>query len=103
MKALLPDFLKFKTAKDLIRLGRDNDGGYLISKKDIQHSDLLISLGISSDWSYEDDFLKYKKVPILSFDGTINSQKFFKNIIKTIFRIDNPKLFLMPVKHIFLI
>ncbi len=98
MKALLPDFLKFKTAKDLIRLGRDNDGGYLISKKDIQNSDILISLGINSDWSYEEDFVRCKKVPIIAFDGTINSQKFFKNIIKTIFRFDNPKLFLDACK-----
>ena len=98
MKALLPDFLKFKTAKDLIRIGRDNDGGYLISKKDIKYSDILISLGINSDWSYEEDFLKYKKVPILAFDGTINSKKFFKDIVKTIFRFDNPKLFINAVK-----
>ena len=98
MKAILPNFLKFKTAKDLIRLGRDNDGGYLISKKDIQHSDILISLGISSDWSYEKDFLSYKKVPILAFDGTINSKKFFKNIIKTIFRFDNPKLCINAIR-----
>ena len=98
MKAILPDFLKFKTAKELIRVGRDNDGGYLISKKDIQQSDILISLGISSDWSFEEDFLKYKSVPILAFDGTISSKKFLKNTLKAIFLFYNPKLFINALK-----
>ena len=98
MKAILPDFLKFKTAKELIRVGKDNDGGYLISREDIMHSDILISLGISSDWSYEEDFLKYKSLPILAFDGTISGKKFLKNIVRTILRFDNPKLFINALK-----
>ena len=40
-----------------------------MSKKDIQNSQILISLGVSSDWSFEIDFLKYKKVIIITFDG----------------------------------
>ena len=39
MNCLLPGSFNFKQAKDLIRVGKDNDGGYLISKKDLLKSD----------------------------------------------------------------
>ena len=32
----------FRSASDLIRIGRENDGGYLVSRSDIDHSDVLI-------------------------------------------------------------
>ncbi len=101
MKAKLPKIFEFKTAKDLIRIGKDNDGGYLVSKKDIDNSEILISLGVSSDWSFENDFLKYKKVPILAFDGTISSNKFLKDAIKLVFRLYSPSLFINAVKVYF--
>lgn len=56
MQGRLPSFFSFKSANDLVRVGRDNDGGYLISQQDIDHSDLLLSLGIKDDWSFEEDF-----------------------------------------------
>ena len=45
----LPQFFKFETAKDLVRIGRDYDGGYLVCKKDIDKTGVLIRLGISSE------------------------------------------------------
>ena len=42
--------------RDLIRLGKNNDGGYLVSEKDIKHTKNLISLGVSFDISFEKDF-----------------------------------------------
>ena len=44
MQAKLPNFFSFETAKDLIRIGKQNDGGYLVSKSDIHNSDCLIGL-----------------------------------------------------------
>ena len=46
---------------DLIRVGRDNDGGYLVEKKSLENTQSLISLGISNDWSFEESFLNKKK------------------------------------------
>lgn len=43
---------------DLIRLGRSNDGGYLIGKNSINNSKYLISMGLDLDWSFEEDFKK---------------------------------------------
>ena len=44
MKACLPNFFSIKQATDLVRIGRDYDGGYLVSKSDIQKTDVLVGL-----------------------------------------------------------
>ena len=41
---------------DLIRVGRDNDGGYIVPKSIILKSKSLLSYGINKDWSFEKDF-----------------------------------------------
>lgn len=64
MKAKLPHFLKFRTASDLIRIGREYDGGYLVSAADLERSDYLISVGMADDWSFEAEFLTKRKVPV---------------------------------------
>ncbi len=90
MKCLLPKSFKFKQAKDLIRIGKDNDGGYLISKKDLLKSDFLLSLGICDDWSFEKKFLKNNKVPLHAYDASLD-YNFLRNrntsIIKKIKKI----------------
>jgi hypothetical protein len=87
MKAIIPKFFHYYTGNDLIRVGRIHDGGYLISKADIDKSDLLISLGISDDWSFERDFIKYKKVPLFAYDYSISKKHFLKNIIISTLKI----------------
>ena len=68
---VLPNFLNPHKFEDLIRIGKDNDGGYIVRSQDIDDTRNLISLGISFDFSFEEDFLKKnKKVNIFSFDGS---------------------------------
>lgn len=43
-------------AVDMIRVGRDNDGGYVIPAAFLNDARMLISLGVSDDWSFEIDF-----------------------------------------------
>ena len=81
----LPSFLKYKSAKNLIRLGKDNDGGYLVPKEDVKSSEMLISFGINDDWSFEKDFYAIKKSKILAYDASVNSLLFLKNVIKRTF------------------
>ena len=92
MKAYLPSFFKIKPALDLIRIGRNNDGGYLICKEDLYKSDLLISLGIADDWSFEKDFQLQKDIEIFAYDASINKKIFFKRFIKSLIKIYNPLL-----------
>lgn len=55
-----------------IRLGKANDGGYVIVDiPDIKYS-LIISGGINNDISFEVDFLKKYDIPCVAFDGTID-------------------------------
>ena len=57
---MIPKRLIPKYRYDLIRLGKDNDGGYLVDKNSIYRSDFLLSFGISNDCSFEDDFITLK-------------------------------------------
>ena len=92
MKAYLPNFFSFKSAIDLIRIGRDNDGGYLVCQADIDNSDLLISLGIADDWSFEKDFKLKQDVEIFAYDASVNKKVFLKRFIKSLIKIYNPLL-----------
>lgn len=66
--------------EDIIRLGKDNDGGYLVNKKDIEKTKTLISFGIGEDISFEKSFISFNDCPILAYDETIKDQHkaFFK-------------------------
>ena len=79
MKPLvLPRILQPFYCPDLIRLGKDNDGGYLVNKLDVEKTKGLLSFGIGNDISFEEDFTKLNKCPIDAYDGTIeNTNKFF--------------------------
>jgi hypothetical protein len=84
LKANLPNFFSFKSANDLIRIGKKNDGGYLLSQSDINKSDVLISLGIGSDWSFEEKFVEKKNIEVFAYDASINQKYFFKEFIKSL-------------------
>ena len=99
MKCNLPAFFNFKTAKDLIRLGKNNDGGYLVSKSDVEQSDVLIGLGMSDDWSFENDFSKLKKVEIFVYDASVSLKVFFQRFIFSFFKmIIRPNRFIYWVR-----
>jgi len=88
----LPTILKPKKNYDLVRFGRDNDGGYLVSKKTILVTEYLISFGILDDTSFENDFLKTNKIPTICFDHTINKsywkKRFFNDIGAAIYNLN---------------
>lgn len=72
-KVFKPDF-----NYDLLRVGSKHDGGYLIEKNSLYTSDFLLSFGISTNWIFEEQFLKKQKVPLIAFDGSIN-ENFWKS------------------------
>ena len=86
----LPNNLKPKKNYLLSRIGKDNDGGYLVGKKNKTDNINLISLGISNDWSFEEHFLKlYPNTKIFAFDDSLSFiwllKKCLKNVISFIF------------------
>lgn len=102
----LPNFLKPKKRHDLLRIGKENDGGYIVSQKDVKETESLISLGISFDWSFEKDFLKLNnEISIRTYDGSVGFKYFLKST-KTRFKnfILNPsKISLLKLKQRFVI
>jgi hypothetical protein len=70
---------------DLMRLGRKCDGGYVLSRKQIEKTEVLLSFGICDDWSFETDFLNRKSVVLYAFDNSV-SLEYFKKTSKQLFR-----------------
>jgi len=60
---------------DLVRIGRDTDGGYLINRRSIADADLL-SFGINDDWSFEAHFHSLYNGRIEMYDGSVSVKKF---------------------------
>ena len=104
---MLPKQFKPKHKYNLIRIGRNNDGGYLVEKDSISKSNSLVSFGIGLDWSFEKDFLNYQKIPIHCYDHTLKYsyiKKFSKN---SLFSLLKPSMWTLNVfrelkKNIFL-
>jgi len=86
---MLPKELKPKHLYNLLRMGRNNDGGYLVEKDSLKASKALISFGLSFDWSFEKDFYKFhRNVPIHCYDHTVKYsaiKKFSKRSLLNIF------------------
>lgn len=70
---------------DLIRIGRDNDGGYLVERESLMNSKFLIGMGLNDDWSFEKDFVALNKVGVHVYDHTVN-MLFWKAYYRNIFR-----------------
>jgi hypothetical protein len=56
---------------DLIRLGRNYDGGYVFSSQSLDKCSHFISCGLSYDWSFEIELKERRPdLPIVAFDRT---------------------------------
>jgi hypothetical protein len=80
----LPSFLQPFACDSLIRLGKDNDGGYLVNEQDCFKSKLLISCGVGEDYSFEEAFLNKANCKCITFDRSISSDKILNNQIQHI-------------------
>jgi len=81
---MLPKELRPKGLFNLIRLGRDNDGGYLICKNSVENSNCLISFGIKDDFSFEERFKAMNNSKIHAYDPTVTYKTFLKQIIRSL-------------------
>lgn len=65
----------------MIRLGKNNDGGYLINSKDIERTEVLLSFGIGEDCTFEKHFTR----PCIAYDKSVTKADLFfsgRNILK---------------------
>lgn len=70
----LPKILQPYSCLDLIRLGKDNDGGYLVNKTDVEKTETLLSFGLGEDISFEKDFVENRDCAVYAYDATIGDQ-----------------------------
>ena len=80
------DFLKPIKNENLIRVGSEKDGGYIVDSNLIKNNDCLLSLGMGDDWSFELDYLKNDNGIINIYDHTINIFNFLAPFIKCLKR-----------------
>ncbi|MDJ0827013.1 MAG: hypothetical protein QNJ16_16080 [Rhodobacter sp.] len=78
---------------DLIRLGRDGDGGYLVDPRSVIGAERLISFGMNDDWSFEEAFRAMNRVPVDVYDHTVSADIFFRQAYHYLLRLDRPGLF----------
>ena len=82
---VFPKILQPWACYDMVRLGKDNDGGYLVNKKDVKLTNFLFSFGIGTDTSFEKDFANCKwnwnTTDIAAFDASVDNPDpfFFKD------------------------
>jgi hypothetical protein len=81
---------------DLVRIGRKYDGGYVVPRRAIAATNILLSFGISGDWSFEEDFLRTHAVAppppphthkrtacqLFAFDASVSAGKLCREAIQ---------------------
>lgn len=71
----------------LMRVGRQGDGGYLLAESAIQLSQALLSLGISNEWSFDEDFLdRCPSAAYVACDRSAGFLVFAASSLRSIFR-----------------
>ncbi len=62
---------------DLVRLGRDEDGGYVVSARSIAAARTIVGLGINDDWSFEADVVRrHPGIEVVGVDGSVSPSIF---------------------------
>lgn len=58
---------------DLIRMGSDYDGGYVLSERVLPASQGMLSLGVGDNWTFDQEWRDRKPTDVIhSYDGTIS-------------------------------
>ena len=81
---MLPDRFRPRHRCNLIRLGRHQDGGYLVDEASVLRSTSLLSFGIGDDWSFEQDFTAVKDVPVDAYDPTVSRKHFRRRVSRAL-------------------
>jgi len=81
-------FLRPKIVEKLDRVGSTADGGYVISRSAIQKSDVLLSLGLGENWSFEKSFSKINNKAVIDiYDDTVSLSFFIKKFLKVLVKV----------------
>ena len=76
------NFLKPKSFSNLVRLGKNFDGGYIVSEELIKKSDGLVSFGYGYDPSFELDYIRHTQNQVHIYDYTCNAIILIQRLLK---------------------
>jgi hypothetical protein len=78
--------MQIKKYSDLVRLGRNGDGGYVVKDSLVKDTDVLLSFGINDDWSFEKDFIRLSNMhcTCYAYDYSINRVSSFNTTMKEV-------------------
>ena len=116
VKSEISLLLKPVNTNCLIRVGSNNDGGYVVSKKSLNSTKFCLSLGLGRDFTFELDLFNSFGINSHVYDGTVgepnNLVMIFLRLLKFIrpnstryknykkWLLDYKKFFVLPNKHI---
>lgn len=73
---------------DLVRLGKRGDGGYVIPRVAVSDAQALLSFGLSTDWSFEEDLAKLRPgLRIHAYDHSVGRHAFIKLIVSALLKL----------------
>lgn len=79
--ARLPSAWKPRHRDDLRRLGSKHDGGYIVTDNIIRNTDLIVGLGVGTNWDFERDFHKLTGCPVHCYDHTVSFYLFLRSAL----------------------
>lgn len=97
----MPAALRPWHCDDLVRLGSDGDGGYLVRETDIASAEVLVGMGIADDWTFERDFLLRRDVPLLAYDASVGPQMFALGVLDGLIQPHRPRVLWRAIQNIF--
>jgi Methyltransferase FkbM domain len=87
MTSILPDALRYLqpvVVEDLARRGRAVDGGYVVPASKLAGIDAVLSFGLSTDWSLEEDlFESNARIAVHAYDHTVGAASFRRALKNT--------------------
>lgn len=75
-------FLNPLVVEGMVRIGAPHDGGYVVQQQSIQDADCIIAMGISNDWSFEEQCRALNpRLRIEGYDHTISAYIFRRKVV----------------------
>src|SRR5262245_15175525 len=70
---MLPVSWRPARVRGLIRVGPNEDGGYVLPSTILNSTEVLFGLGLSTNWSFEEQFRKQSNCKVICYDHTVNN------------------------------
>lgn len=84
---MLPAEWKPRPAGGLIRVGSPGDGGYVVAERAVAATEILVSMGLNDDWTFEADFRARSGARVVCYDPTVDRKFWQLYAVKKLLRL----------------